>query len=225
MLIIGVGVTLAGMAWLSRVGADSSYLTAVALPMVLIGIGQGLAFAPMTSAGLAGVDTHDAGAASGLINTFHQLGSALGLGILATVGAAAVPAGPSGVVALVDRVSAALTGGTIMLAVALLAVLVLIARRGTTRLRSCRSSRPSSAYPSEPFGNYPADQLPIPNPSTREGRSCEQQSSTVPATSASRPSQTRSSNEPTDAVVRIVRACICGSDLHPYHQTAGDRAG
>jgi len=23
--------------------------------------------------------------------------------------------------------------------------------------------------------------------------------------------------EPTDAVVRIVRACVCGSDLHPYH--------
>ena len=23
--------------------------------------------------------------------------------------------------------------------------------------------------------------------------------------------------EPTDAIVRVVRACICGSDLHPYH--------
>jgi EmrB/QacA subfamily drug resistance transporter len=133
VLVLGVGVTLAGMAWLSRVAADSSYLTAVALPMVLIGIGQGLAFAPMTSAGLADVDAHDAGAASGLINTFHQLGSALGLGILATIGAAAVPAGTSGAAALVGRVSAALTGGTVMLAVALLAVLTFIARRATTR--------------------------------------------------------------------------------------------
>ncbi len=24
--------------------------------------------------------------------------------------------------------------------------------------------------------------------------------------------------EPTDAVIRVTRACICGSDLHPYHQ-------
>jgi threonine dehydrogenase-like Zn-dependent dehydrogenase len=24
--------------------------------------------------------------------------------------------------------------------------------------------------------------------------------------------------QPTDALVRIVRACVCGSDLHPYHQ-------
>jgi threonine dehydrogenase-like Zn-dependent dehydrogenase len=23
--------------------------------------------------------------------------------------------------------------------------------------------------------------------------------------------------EPTDAIVRVVRACVCGSDLHPYH--------
>jgi hypothetical protein len=67
VLVSGVAATLAGMAWLSRVGAGSSYLSAVALPMVLIGGGQGLAFAPMTSAGLANVNGEDAGAASGLI--------------------------------------------------------------------------------------------------------------------------------------------------------------
>ena len=42
--------------------------------MVLIGAGQGLAFAPLTAAGIAGVDAADAGAASGLVNTAHQLG-------------------------------------------------------------------------------------------------------------------------------------------------------
>jgi hypothetical protein len=124
------------MAWLSRVAADSSYLTAVALPMVLIGIGQGLACAPMTSAGLADVDAHDAGAASGLINTFHQLGSSLGLGVLGVlgaIGAAAVPSGASGAAALVDRVSGALTAAAALLAVALVVVLALIAWRGRTR--------------------------------------------------------------------------------------------
>ena len=30
---------------------------------------------------------------------------------------------------------------------------------------------------------------------------------------------------PTDAVVRIVRSCICGSDLHPYHSMAPSPAG
>ena len=44
--------------------------------MVLIGAGQGLAFAPLTSFGIAGVPAEDAGAATGLVNTAHQLGMA-----------------------------------------------------------------------------------------------------------------------------------------------------
>jgi threonine dehydrogenase-like Zn-dependent dehydrogenase len=31
--------------------------------------------------------------------------------------------------------------------------------------------------------------------------------------------------QPTDAVVRVVRACICGSDLHPYHNMAATAEG
>jgi threonine dehydrogenase-like Zn-dependent dehydrogenase len=31
--------------------------------------------------------------------------------------------------------------------------------------------------------------------------------------------------QPTDALVRIVRACICGSDLHPYHQMPATEQG
>jgi threonine dehydrogenase-like Zn-dependent dehydrogenase len=31
--------------------------------------------------------------------------------------------------------------------------------------------------------------------------------------------------QPTDALVRIVRACICGSDLHPYHQMTATGQG
>jgi threonine dehydrogenase-like Zn-dependent dehydrogenase len=30
---------------------------------------------------------------------------------------------------------------------------------------------------------------------------------------------------PTDALVRVVRACVCGSDLHPYHSMSTDPAG
>ena len=122
VLAAGVAATLVGMAWLSRVDPDSSYPTAVALPMVLIGIGQGLAFAPMTSAGLAGTDGRDAGAASGLVNAFHQLGSALGLGILVAVGVAGTPADTSAIATLVERVDTALVGAAVMLAVALVLV-------------------------------------------------------------------------------------------------------
>ena len=128
-LIAGVAFTLVGMGWLSRIDGDSGYLAAVALPMVLIGIGQGLAFAPMTSAGLAGATGKDAGAASGVINTFHQLGSALGLGIVTAIAATAVTAGAGPRTAVVERVTAALTGSSVLLAVALVLVVVLITGR------------------------------------------------------------------------------------------------
>lgn len=67
LLAAGVLLTLAGMAWLSRAGLGDPYLTSIALPMVLVGAGQGLAFAPLTTAGIAGVDPAGAGAASGLL--------------------------------------------------------------------------------------------------------------------------------------------------------------
>src|SRR3712207_5168379 len=31
--------------------------------------------------------------------------------------------------------------------------------------------------------------------------------------------------EPTDAVMRVTRACVCGSDLHPYHQMERSETG
>jgi hypothetical protein len=68
--------------------------------------------------GIAGASTRDAGAASGLVNTSHQLGSALGVGVLA---AASANAG-----SLAGSVAVAYAGGSIMLAAALLAALVLI---------------------------------------------------------------------------------------------------
>lgn len=118
LLAAGLALTLAGMTWLSTITADTPYLTGVALPMVLIGVGQGLAFAPLTSAGIAGASANDAGAASGLVNTSHQLGSALGVGVLVAVSAKAG--------SLAGTVAVAYTGGSIMLATALLVTLVLI---------------------------------------------------------------------------------------------------
>ena len=56
---------------------------------------------------------------------------------------------------------------------------------------------------------------PRPRPSNRR-TSCEEQSSTPPATSASRSAPTRRSSKPTDAIIRLSATCVCGSDLWPY---------
>jgi hypothetical protein len=125
LLAIGAILALVGMVWLSYIGVGTSYLTGVALPMMLIGAGQGFAFGPLTNAGITDVRPSDAGAASGLLNTAHQLGMALGLGILVAV-SAHVDKGIAGSAAAVERASAALTGSSVILALALLVVLLVI---------------------------------------------------------------------------------------------------
>jgi EmrB/QacA subfamily drug resistance transporter len=128
LLAGGLLVTLIGMFWLSRLTADIPYLTGIALPMVLIGIGQGASLGPLTASGIAGVTKEDAGAASGLVNVAHQLGGSLGLGILVTVFAAAGSATMVPAELLAVRVAASLTAGTFMLGFAFVIVLVLIVR-------------------------------------------------------------------------------------------------
>jgi len=131
LLATGLALTLVGMHWLSLVSIDSSYALRVGLPMILIGFGQGLTFAPLTSYGIADVTAHDAGAASGLLNTTHQLGSSVGLAILVALGA---NVGDSGTAAnIVARVTAALSGASALLLIALVVAFAVILPRELAR--------------------------------------------------------------------------------------------
>ena len=141
LLAAGVVFTLAGMFWLSRIAVGDSFWVSVALPMVLIGVGQGLAFAPMTSAGVSGVAPADAGAASGLVNTAHQLGSSLGRGILATIAVTAGGADTRTQRAVTDHLHAALTGSSIFLGLALIITMVFITVQQSRRHRLGREDR------------------------------------------------------------------------------------
>lgn len=138
LLALGLAVCMAGMAWLSRVSPQGGYWLAVALPMVLIGAGQGMTLSPLTAAGIAGVPAQDAGAASGVVNVAHQLGNSLGLAVLVSLAAFGAD-NLSGVALLAHRVTRALTASSIMLALALL-LMVLAAQtaRSACRLRTLR---------------------------------------------------------------------------------------
>ncbi|MEV7762010.1 MFS transporter [Curtobacterium flaccumfaciens] len=130
VLLGGVVVTALGMWWLAQVNAESTFLVGVALPMVVIGAGQGLTFAPLTSFGIHGTITTDAGAASGLVNTAHQLGSSLGLAVLVAI--STTTATGVGVGAVVARVGSALTAATALLVLAA-AISALVTLRSTAR--------------------------------------------------------------------------------------------
>ncbi|MEU5655115.1 MFS transporter [Streptomyces sp. NPDC047737] len=140
-LALGIASTLAGMAWLSAVHADTSFVVGMAIPMAFIGIGQGLALAPMTDYSIHGVTGEDAGAASGLVNMAQQLGLSIGLAVLVSL-TAGVGTGlaPADRIAEVTRMG--LTGAAGMLVIALVVVFAVIlpgtvaARRGAGRRRA-----------------------------------------------------------------------------------------
>ena len=85
LMITGMVPAIASMAWLSRVSPETGYWSGVFGPMLLIGIGMGLVFVPLTTASLAGVPAADSGAASGLVNMLQLAGGSLGLAVLVAV--------------------------------------------------------------------------------------------------------------------------------------------
>jgi EmrB/QacA subfamily drug resistance transporter len=85
VLISGMVLLGIGMAFFSQVSVGGSYVGDLLPGFLLIGVGMGFSFVPISIAALAGITSTEAGLASGLINTSQQIGGALGIAILATV--------------------------------------------------------------------------------------------------------------------------------------------
>lgn len=82
VLAFGLSLLVVGFCRLSLLSGGSSYAAGVALPMLFVGFGQGLAMSPLTNLGISGVAQRNAGAASGLVNVAHQVGGAFGLSFM-----------------------------------------------------------------------------------------------------------------------------------------------
>jgi len=85
LMVAGMLPAIASMAWLSLVTPVTGYWTGIFGPMMLLGLGMGLVFVPLTTASLAGVPPEDSGAASGFVNMLQLVGGSLGLGVLVSV--------------------------------------------------------------------------------------------------------------------------------------------
>jgi EmrB/QacA subfamily drug resistance transporter len=85
VLIGGMAMICAGLAWFTQISADGSYWVDVLPAMAVFGLGGGTAFPALMTLAMSGVEPQDAGLASGLVNTTAQVGGALGLAILATL--------------------------------------------------------------------------------------------------------------------------------------------
>jgi EmrB/QacA subfamily drug resistance transporter len=88
-IVMAIGMTLigAGVIWATQVPVHGHFLANLAGPFVVAGAGTAFAFIPISIGALAGVEEHEAGLASGLLNTSQQLGGALGIAIASSVAA------------------------------------------------------------------------------------------------------------------------------------------
>jgi EmrB/QacA subfamily drug resistance transporter len=84
-LTAGLLMIAGALFWFSTVSAGGSYVSDVLFPSIIVGVGLGFSFVPVTIAAVAGTRPDEAGLASGLINTSQQVGGALGLAILAAL--------------------------------------------------------------------------------------------------------------------------------------------
>ncbi|MER7769208.1 MFS transporter [Kitasatospora sp. NPDC096140] len=86
-LVPGALLAAAGLAWFAGISPDGGFLTDVLGPSLVTSIGTGLVLAPVAAAATTGIAAHEAGRASGLLNSSRQLGGCVGLAALATVAA------------------------------------------------------------------------------------------------------------------------------------------
>ncbi|WP_435582056.1 MFS transporter [Amycolatopsis thermoflava] len=113
--IAGTLSMIAGVSWLTQLGTGTPYLTGVLGPMVLMGLGMGLAFSPLNVIIMGSVPARDAGAAGGVLQTMQQTGATLGLAILVTIfGAATRTATGSPHDVLVTGMTAAFIGSVVI---------------------------------------------------------------------------------------------------------------
>jgi EmrB/QacA subfamily drug resistance transporter len=69
----------------AQVPVHGGYVAHVLPSMLLLGTGAGVCFPALMNVAMSGTEPHEAGLASGLVNTTAQVGGALGLAVLATL--------------------------------------------------------------------------------------------------------------------------------------------
>jgi MFS family permease len=88
-LVMAAGMAMigGGVLWATQVPVHGNFWSSLAGPFIVTGIGTAFAFIPVSIAALAGIAKHEAGLASGLLNTSQQLGGAIGVAIASTIAA------------------------------------------------------------------------------------------------------------------------------------------
>ena len=130
VIVAGMAFLTGGLVYFTQVSVGGSYVGDLLPGFLLIAVGLGFSFVPISIAALAGVQASDAGLASGLFNTSQQIGGALGIAALSAIATSTtengVASGTALPQALTDGFENAFIWGGIIAAVGILVGLVLV---------------------------------------------------------------------------------------------------
>jgi MFS family permease len=137
--VVGMAIASVGLFLLSGAPVDGTYAANLLPGLLVMSIGMGNTFVPLTLIATTGVEADDAGLASGLFNTAQQVGGALGLAVLSTLAAdktanvlgalGHAPTPPERASALVDGFTVAFTAAAVLVGAGAVLVGVLLRRR------------------------------------------------------------------------------------------------
>ena len=127
----GTAIAAAGMWWLSHLHLHAGYLTGIMLPLMVLSVGLGLTFVPLTLTAVSGVKDEHSGLVSGVSTTAIQIGGSIGVAVLATVAATTARhhAGAAGAAALAAGYTQAFRVGAVIIALAVPLALVFLRLR------------------------------------------------------------------------------------------------
>jgi len=85
IMAVGLVMSVVGMLWFTQLSVNGGYLAHVLPAEVVMSLGLGLVFVPISNTALVGVGAGDAGVASALINATQQVGGSIGTALLNTI--------------------------------------------------------------------------------------------------------------------------------------------
>ena len=169
-MLFGAG----GMTYLTQLTVTSSYLGGILPPLLILGLGFGMIFAPAINTATAGVRREDSGVASALVNTMQQVGGSIGTSALSTIALTATasylaahdtgPLAPAIAATHGYTVAFAVSAGIFGLGV-ILAIVLLPSRQKLADLRAAAATAPEAAPPAPAPARARAP-APAPAPAT-----------------------------------------------------------
>jgi Major Facilitator Superfamily len=178
--LIATGMLLgtAGMAYLTRLGVTSSYVSDVLPALLVMGLGFGMIFAPAINTATAGVAREDSGVASALVNTMQQVGGSIGVSALSTIALSATASylvshhtgSLAPAAAATHGYTTAFTVSAVLFGVGfILAIVLLPSKHRLAELRNAAAALPAAASPgavpaAAPSAAAPSPVVPAPAP-------------------------------------------------------------